>query len=114
LRDIRSRGYGAWRFDAQHAALHDRLTRVLDSLGPGGAVTSQLTTLMTMLTLESVTGSLEYDLATTEFIVLPIFGDAPAPQYQIEIRLAEPDTLTLDELGAALVGAQQLLSPAIG
>lgn len=114
LCDIRARGYGAWRFDAQHAALHDRLTRVLDSLGTSDAVTPQLTTLMTMLTLESVTGTLEYDLATTEFIVLPIFGDAQAPQYQIEIRLAEPDTLTLDELGAALVGAQQQLAPAIG
>lgn len=74
LADIRARGYGAWRFDDTHQSLHHRLAGVLASLEPTAQVTRQLTTLMTMVTLQSVTDSLETDLLSTEFVVLPISG----------------------------------------
>ncbi len=69
LTEIRNRGYGAWRFDAAHASLHDRLTAMLASLEPTAQVTRELSTLMTMVTLQSVTHALETELASTEFVV---------------------------------------------
>ena len=113
LAAIRDRGYGAWRFDAAHTSLHDRLTAVLASLEPTAQVTRQLSTLMTMVTLRSVTHALETELASTEFVVLPIFGRDGQPEYQIEIRLAGRDELTLAELDAALSHAQTLLRPGV-
>jgi DNA-binding IclR family transcriptional regulator len=110
LADIRERGYGAWRFDDAHASLHDRLTTVLASLEPTSAVTRQLGTLMTMVTLQSVTSTLEADLPTTEFVVLPIFGRDGQPEYQIEIHLGRTDALTLDALNAALAEPKRLLA----
>lgn len=109
LADIRARGYGAWRFDDAHGALHDRLATVLASLEPTSLVTRQLSTLMTMVTLQSVTSTLEDDLATAEFVVLPIFGVTGQPEYQIEIHLGGHQTLTLDELDRALRAAQDHL-----
>jgi DNA-binding IclR family transcriptional regulator len=110
LADIRARGYGAWRFDDTHQSLHHRLAGVLASLEPTAQVTRQLTTLMTMVTLQSVTDSLERDLSSTEFVVLPIFGRDGQPEYQIEIHLGGPASLTLPELDTALAHAQGLLS----
>ncbi|HZA11309.1 MarR family transcriptional regulator [Mycobacterium sp.] len=107
LADIRARGYGAWRFDDAHASLHDRLTGVLASLGPAAAVARQLTTLMTMVTLTSVTKTLEKDVKTTEFLVLPIFGPTGQPEYQIQIRLNRPGALTFAEVDDALTNAQR-------
>jgi DNA-binding IclR family transcriptional regulator len=113
LAQIRDRGYGAWRFDSAHASLHDRLTAVLASLEPTTQVTRELSTLMTMVTLQSVTHALETDLASTEFVVLPIFGRDGQPEYQIEIHLGGRDDLTLSELDAALGHAQTLLRPGV-
>jgi len=110
LADIRARGYGAWRFDETHQSLHNRLADVLASLEPTAQVTRQLTTLMTMVTLQSVTGALETELASTEFVVLPIFGPDGQPEYQIEIHLGHSGGLTLSELDAALRHAQGLLT----
>ena len=87
LADIRARGYGAWRFDDTHQSLHNRLATVLASLEPTAQVTRQLTTLMTMVTLQSVADALETELASTEFVVLPILGQDGQPEYQIEIDL---------------------------
>ncbi len=109
LADIRRRGYGAWRFDDAHASLHDRLAAVLASLEPTAEVTRQLSTLMTIVTLHSVTDTLETELASTEFVVLPIFGSDGQPEYQIEIHLGRPQALTFSELDAALKHAQTLL-----
>ncbi|ORW00277.1 MarR family transcriptional regulator [Mycobacterium kyorinense] len=109
LADIRDRGYGAWRFDDAHASLHDRLATVLASLEPTAQVTRQLSTLMTMVTLHSVTDTLETELASTEFVVLPVFGRNAQPEYQIEIHLGRPQRLTLAELDNALKHAQALL-----
>jgi DNA-binding IclR family transcriptional regulator len=109
LADIRDRGYGAWRFDAAHASLHDRLAAVLASLEPTAQVTRQLSTLMTMVTLRSVTHVIEIELASTEFVVLPILGRDGQPEYQIEIHLAGRDELTLADLESALRHAQLLL-----
>ncbi|MCV7235492.1 MarR family transcriptional regulator [Mycobacterium branderi] len=109
LADIRHRGYGAWRFDDAHASLHDRLTAVLASLEPTAQVTRQLSTLMTMVTLHSVTDKLETELASTEFVVLPIYDSDGQPAYQIEIHLGRPEQLTLAELDKALKHAQTLL-----
>jgi DNA-binding IclR family transcriptional regulator len=111
LADIRARGYGAWRFDDTHQSLHHRLADVLASLEPTARVARQLTTLMTMVTLQSVTDVLETELAATEFVVLPIFGQDGQPEYQIEIHLGRAAGLTLAELDAALRHAQRLLSP---
>jgi DNA-binding IclR family transcriptional regulator len=113
LADIRARGYGAWRFDDTHQSLHDRLAGVLASLEPSAQVTRQLTALMTMVTLQSVTDVLETELASTEFVVLPIFGQDGQPEYQIEIHLARPAGLTLDALEAALKHAQGLLTAGV-
>lgn len=113
LADIRARGYGAWRFDDTHRSLHHRLTEVLASLEPTERVTRQLTTLMTMMTLQSVTDVLETDLATVEFVVLPIFGQDGQPEYQVEIHLGHATELTLPELDAALRHAQGLLTAAV-
>lgn len=113
LTAIRTRGYGAWRFDAAHTSLHDRLTTVLASLEPTAQVTRELSTLMTMVTLQSVTHALETELASTEFVVLPIFGRDGQPEYQIEIHLGASDKLTLPDLDAALGHAQALLQPAV-
>lgn len=113
LADIRARGYGAWRFDDTHRSLHTRLADVLASLEPTAQVTRQLTTLMTMVTLQSVTHSLETDLATTEFVVLPIFAHDGQPEYQIEIHLGHSTGLTMPELDAALRQAQGLLTDAV-
>jgi DNA-binding IclR family transcriptional regulator len=113
LADIRSRGYGAWRFDDTHQSLHNRLAGVLASLEPTAQVTRQLTTLMTMVTLQSVTDALETELASTEFVVLPIFGQDGQPEYQIEIHLSRPAGLTLPALDAALDHAQGLLTAAV-
>jgi DNA-binding IclR family transcriptional regulator len=113
LAEIRDRGYGAWRFDSAHTSLHDRLIAVLASLEPTAQVTRELSTLMTMVTLQSVTHVLEADLASTEFVVLPIFGRDGQPEYQIEIHLGGRDELTLSELEAALGHAQTLLRPGV-
>ena len=113
LADIRARGYGAWRFDDTHQSLHHRLASVLASLEPTAEVSRQLTTLMTMVTLQSVTDALETELASTEFVVLPIFGQDGQPEYQIEIHLGRSVGsvgLTLGELDAALRHAQGLLT----
>ena len=110
LADVRQRGYGAWRFDAAHASLHDRLAAVLASLEPTSQVTRQLSTLMTMVTLQSITDVLETQLPATEFVVLPLFGRDRQPEYQIEIHLGGAEALTLAELDAALRHAQALLS----
>lgn len=109
--NIRARGYGAWRFDDTHRSLHDRLAAALASLEPTAQVTRRLTTLMTMVTLQSVTDVLETDLAATEFVVLPIFGPDGQPEYQIEIHLGRPAGLALPELDDALRHAQRLLTP---
>jgi DNA-binding IclR family transcriptional regulator len=106
LADVRARGYGAWRFDDAHASLHDRVAGILTSLEPTATVARQLTNLMTMVTLRSITETLERDLSATEFVVLPIFGPAGQPEYQIEIHVSHPDTLTLDSLNTALEKAQ--------
>ena len=110
LADIRARGYGAWRFDDTHQSLHNRLAGVLASLESTAQVTRQLTTLMTMITLQSVTDALETELPSTEFVVLPIFGQGGQPDYQIEIHLGRPAGLTLDALDAALTHAKGLLT----
>jgi DNA-binding IclR family transcriptional regulator len=110
LADVRARGYGAWRFDDAHASLHDRVAEILASLEPTAAVARQLTNLMTMVRLRSITSTLEKDLSATEFVVLPIFGRAGQPEYQIEIHVRRPDTLTLDELNTALSNAQSELT----
>lgn len=110
LADIRARGYGAWRFDDTHQSLHHRLATVLASLEPTAQITRQLTTLMTIVTLQSVTDMLETELTTTEFVVLPIFGRDGQPEYQIEIHLGRSAGLTLTELDDALRYAQQLLA----
>ncbi|WP_156748251.1 MarR family transcriptional regulator [Mycobacterium sp. E3198] len=110
LADIRARGYGAWRFDDIHSSLHHRLADVLASLEPTARVTRQLTTLMTMVTLRSVTDGLETELASTEFVVLPIFGTGGQPEYQIEIHLGNSAGLTLAALDAALQQAQAMLA----
>lgn len=112
LADIRARGYGAWRFDDTHRSLHTRLADVLASLEPTAQVARQLTTLMTMVTLQSVADVLETELPTTEFVVLPISTDAGQPEYQIEIHLGHAAGLTLPELDAALRHAQGLLAAA--
>jgi DNA-binding IclR family transcriptional regulator len=110
LADIRARGYGAWRFDDTHQSLHSRLADVLASLEPTARVARQLTTLMTMVTLRSVTDVLESQLESTEFVVLPIFGVDGQPEYQIEIHLGRPSGLTLTALDDALRRAQRLLT----
>lgn len=114
LADIRARGYGAWRFDDTHQSLHNRLSDVLASLEPTAQVTRQLTTLMTMVTLQSVTDTLETEVAATEFVVLPIFGQDGQPEYQIEIHLGRSAGLTLAALDAALLHAQGLLTAGAG
>ena len=113
LADVRARGYGAWRFDDAHASLHDRVAGILASLEPTASVARQLTKLMTMVTLRSITRTLETDLLATEFVVLPIFGPSGQPEYQIEIHVSHPDTLTLDSLNTALANAQNELTPAV-
>ena len=113
LADIRARGYGAWRFDDTHQSLHNRLAGVLASLEPTAQVTRQLTTLMTMVTLQSITDALENDLASTEFVVLPIFGQNGQPEYQIEIHLGGSAGLTLSALNAALRHAQRMLGAGV-
>jgi DNA-binding IclR family transcriptional regulator len=110
LAAIRARGYGAWRFDDTHQSLHNRLAAVLASLEPTAQVARQLTTLMTMVTLQSVTDALETALASTEFVVLPIFGQNGQPEYQIEIHLGRSAGLSLGALDAALLHAQRMLT----
>jgi DNA-binding IclR family transcriptional regulator len=112
LADIRARGYGAWRFDDAHASLHDRVAGILASLEPTATVARQLTNLMTMVTLRSITRTLEKDFPTTEFVVLPIFGRTGQPEYQIEIHVSRPD-VTLDQLNIALTNAQDELTPGV-
>jgi DNA-binding IclR family transcriptional regulator len=114
LRAIRIRGYGAWRFDDAHAPLHDRLSSVLASMEPTDRVARRLGTLLTMVTLQSVTHSIQTDLPTTEFVVLPIFGADGQPEYQIEIHLGGRSQLSLGELESALEHAQEMLAPAPG
>lgn len=113
LADIRNRGYGAWRFDDAHSSLHDRLADVLASVTPTEQVTRQLSLLMTMVTLQSVTHDLETHLQAAEFVVLPIFGRNGQPEYQIEIHLGQAESLTAGELDAALRHAQRLLTPEV-
>ncbi|MGC1738599.1 MarR family transcriptional regulator [Mycobacterium sp.] len=113
LAEIRDRGYGAWRFDAAHTSLHDRLAAVLASLEPTAQVTRELSTLITIVTLQSVTSALETELASTEFVVLPIFGRDGQPEYQNEIHLGGRDQLALADLDAALRHAQAMLSPGL-
>jgi DNA-binding IclR family transcriptional regulator len=113
LAEIRDRGYGAWRFDAVHTSLHDRLAAVLASLEPTTQVTRELNTLMTIVTLQSVTGMLETELPSTEFVVLPIFGRDSQPEYQIEIHLGGRGEWTLPDLDDALHHAQALLRPGV-
>jgi DNA-binding IclR family transcriptional regulator len=111
LADVRERGYGAWTFDDAHASLHDRVAGILASLEPTAAVARQLTNLMTMVTLRSITRTLEKDLPATEFVVLPILGRTGQPEHQIEIHIRRPEGLTLGELNAALANARDELAP---
>jgi hypothetical protein len=37
-------------------------------------------------------------LSAPKFVVLPIFGSTGQPEYQIEIHVSQPDTLTFDSL----------------
>jgi DNA-binding IclR family transcriptional regulator len=113
LADVRERGYGAWRFDDAHASLHDRVAGILASLEPTETVARQLTSLMTMVTLQSITRTLETDLLATEFVVLPIFGRVGQPEYQIEIHIRRADALTFDGLTTALDNAQNELTPGV-
>jgi DNA-binding IclR family transcriptional regulator len=113
LGDIRARGFGAWRFNDASLSLHDRLVDLLASLPPATSLTRQLSTLMTMVTLKSVTHTLETDLETAEFVVLPVFGSTGQPEYQIELHLSRTDGLTLDELEGALRSAQDRLAPGV-
>jgi hypothetical protein len=53
-------------------------------------------------------------LASTEFVVLPIFGQDGQPEYQIEIHLGRSAGLTLGALDAALRHAQGLLTAGVG
>jgi hypothetical protein len=85
----------------------------LASLEPTASVARQLTKLMTMVNLRSITRTLETDLLATEFVVLPIFGPTGQPEYQIEIHVSHPDTLTLDTLNTALESAQNELTPGV-
>lgn len=71
---------------------------MLASLEPTARVTRELSTLMTMVTLQSVTHALETELASTEFVVLPIFGWDGQPEYRIEIHLGGRDELILPDL----------------
>jgi DNA-binding IclR family transcriptional regulator len=109
LAAIRVRGYGAWRFDDAHSALQDRLSQVLASVEQTGHVSRRLITMMTMVTLRSVTDTLEKNLASAEFIVVPLFGRDGQPDYQIEIRLAN-HAVDFAELDAAVRQAQSMLS----
>jgi DNA-binding IclR family transcriptional regulator len=113
LGEIRDRGYGAWRFDAAHTSLHDRLAAALASLEPTPQVARELNTLMTIVTLQSVTGILETALSSTEFVVLPIFGRDSQPEYQIEIHLGGRGEWNLPDLDDALQHAQALLRPGV-
>ena len=54
---------------------------------PTAQVMRQLSTLMTMVTLQSVTCSLETDRPAVGFVVLPVFARDGQPEYQIEIHL---------------------------
>lgn len=47
----------------------------------------------TIVTLPSVAGMLEIEPASTEFVVLPIFGLDGQPEYQIKIHLPAPGTV---------------------
>jgi hypothetical protein len=58
-----------------------------------------------------VTRVLETELATTEFVVLLIFGRDGQPEYQIEIHMGGAQALTLTELDAALAHTQTLVRP---
>jgi len=110
LADIRARGFGAWRFNEDSPGLHDRLASILESMQPTAHLTTRLTTLMTMVSLQSVTATLENDLNTTEFIVLPIFGKDDMPAYQIQIHLAQSPDLTMSSLTSALSAVQRRLT----
>jgi hypothetical protein len=81
---------------------------VLASLEPTAQVTRQLTTLMTMVTLWSVTAALETDLAAAEFVVLAILCQHGKPEYQIQIHRGHAARLTLTELDATLRHARGL------
>ena len=74
---------------------------------PGEQLSRRLSSLMTMVTLTSVTRTLENDLATAEFIVIPVFGSNGQPQYQIEARLSRPADLTLAAVDAVTDAAQR-------
>jgi hypothetical protein len=82
-------------------------------LEPTPQVTRELNTLMTIVTLQSVTGILETELPSTEFVVLPIFGRDSQPEYQIEIRLCARGEWNLPDLDDALQHAQALLRPGV-
>ena len=113
LADIRERGYGAWRFDNNHPGLHERLTAMLESVDSTSRLARQLTTLMTIVSLQSVTATLESDLSTTEFVVLPIFGRDRHPEYQIQIHLGQNNALSLQHLNETLERVQDRLVPAL-
>lgn len=113
LADIRRRGYGAWRFDDNSIGLHERLASVLASVESTARVTRQLTTLMTIVSLRSVTDCLETELPSTEFVVLPIFGPDRQPEYQIQIHLAQHNAVDLRRLDATLTEAQRRLTHAL-
>ena len=81
------------------------------SLAPAERVTRQLSALLTMVTLRSVTDALESELPATEFVVLPIFGRSGQPEDQIEIHLGGTWQLGLDELASVLRTAQTRLAP---
>jgi hypothetical protein len=68
---------------------------------------------MTMVTVRSITRTLETDLLATGFVVLPIFGAIGQPEYQIEIHIRRPDTVSLDSLHTALENAQNELRPGV-
>ncbi|SKX64510.1 transcriptional regulator [Mycobacteroides abscessus subsp. massiliense] len=68
---------------------------------------------MTIVSLQSVTATLESELSTTEFVVLPIFGRDRQPEYQIQIHLGQNNALSLQHLNETLERVQARLVPAL-
>jgi DNA-binding IclR family transcriptional regulator len=113
LADIRDRGYGVWKLDESQPSLRERLSELLESadhLPHGASMSRQLTRILTMVSLQSITDRLDTELSRAEFVVIPVFGPDGRPNYQIELRLNRP--LTISRLETAITAAVAQLSPA--
>jgi DNA-binding IclR family transcriptional regulator len=113
MRDIRTRGFGAWTLGPRSTPLPQRIQAVIDALATdpsSRALRDQLTELFAVFGRRGYTSEelTERSRLAVGYVLAPVFGDDAQPRYQIDLHLLRP-SMTRKEFRAAV---DQLLTTA--